>query len=78
MKTPPRVSPTKGVAKQSEVPGKALKQQRTSPRKKAPENQHSHAPAASESTELTQVPTKVKCCGVELNADDKRARYEHR
>ena len=78
MKTPPLWSPAKVVAKRSARPGKASEQRRTSPRKKAPENQHPHEPAASESTELTQEPTKVKCCGVKLNVNCKMARLRHR
>ena len=78
MKTPPHVSPAKVVAKQSARPGKALEQRRTSPRKKASKNLHSHEPAASESTELTLELTKVKCCGVKLNANCKMARLRHR
>ena len=78
MKTPQRVSPSKVVAKLSAGLGQACEQRRTSPRKKAPEKQHPHEPAASESTEPTKEPTKVKCCGEEFAADDKRARCKHR
>ena len=78
MKTPPRVSPVKVVVNQSSRPGQASKQRRSSPRKKGPENQHPHELAASESTELTQERTKVKCCGVELYADNRNARSRHR